>query len=75
MPVTLILSTPEPLKITVPVEARKVCHLLDDEDRALCLADIDGRPIHDASVCQALGHRRCDLCRQIACELAADDGL
>lgn len=55
------------------------CHLLDDEGRALCFADVRGRPVHDAltpgayitfprrpeTTCEGCGRPRCPVCADI----------
>jgi hypothetical protein len=56
-----------------------VCHLLDAEGRALCFADVVGRPVHDSvppdayitfprppeTTCDGCGRRRCPVCAEI----------
>jgi hypothetical protein len=56
-----------------------VCHLLDAEGRALCFANVSGRPVHDSlppdtyitfprppeTTCDGCGRPRCPVCGEI----------
>jgi hypothetical protein len=56
-----------------------VCHLLDADGRALCFANVSGRPVHDAlapdtyitfprppeTTCDGCGRPRCPVCAEI----------
>ena len=56
-----------------------MCHLLDPEGRALCFANVSGRPVHDSlppdtyftfprepeTTCDGCGRPRCPVCAEI----------
>jgi hypothetical protein len=49
--------------------AYRVCHIVDENDRALCFANLAGLRIHSPAECRAGGHSRCVTCTKLRDEL------
>lgn len=61
-----LLAKPQQTTDTYPEgHWRNPCHLLDDNGRAFCRADVTGRRVHERTDCYCAGHTLCAWCEAL----------